>query len=133
MPDELGRDLRDMERERKKTVEEVRMEEELAAEISRVKLKRSHSNSSLKSENPETPPAVETVSNPFSPISQTGRSSTADKEPETPAKKRKGSMDADLKSPPSRGLSFEGLSGGNESAFGGPLGAPLVIMEEEEL
>ncbi|KAF8242846.1 hypothetical protein K440DRAFT_563963 [Wilcoxina mikolae CBS 423.85] len=135
VPDELGRDLRDMERERKKTAEEVRMEEELAAEISRVKLKRSHSSSSLKSENPETPPAAETVSNPFSPISQTGRSSTADKEPETPAKKRKGSMDADLKSPsiPSRGLSFGGLSGGNEGAFGGPLGAPLVIMEEEEL
>ena len=59
--DELNRDPRDIARERMKTEEEVRMEDQLAAQISRVKLKRSHSTTSLKSEGPETPPAQPTA------------------------------------------------------------------------
>lgn len=135
--DELGRDPQDMERERKKTAEEVRMEEELAAEVGRFHLKRTLSTTSLKSEQqPTTPPPTEQVPNIFSPSQISRQMSQPDKEPETPAKKRKGSSDADVKSPsvPSRGLSFGiGLSGGTEGiSFGGSLGGPLVTMEEEE-
>lgn len=134
--DELNRDPRDMAREHMKTEEEVRMEDQLAAQISRVKLKRSHSITSLKSDGPETPPAqpTDTIPSIFSPTAFTpGR--LPDKEPETPAKKRKGSGDSDVKSPtaPTRGLNFGGPPERGGHGFGGLLGAPLVAMEEEEL
>lgn len=136
MGDELNRDPRDIARERMKTEEEVRMEDQLAAQISRVKLKRSHSTTSLKSEGPETPPAqpTDTIPSIFSPTAFTS-GCLADKEPETPAKKRKGSGDSDVKSPniPARGLNFGGPPERGGYGFGGLLGAPLVAMEEEEL
>jgi hypothetical protein len=138
--DELGRDPQDMERERKKTAEEVRMEEELSAQINRVKLKRSHSNTSLKSNSSETPPiANEALPNIFSPPRLPAAAATATatgKEPETPAKKRKGSSENGVKSPsaPSRGLGFGGPPERGGPGFGGFLdSAPLVSMEEEEL
>lgn len=135
MGDDLNRDPQDMARERMKTEEEVRMEDQLAAQISRVKLKRSHSISSLKSEGPETPPAqpTDTIPSIFSPTAFTpGR--LPDKEPETPAKKRKNSGD-EAKSPtaPTRGLNFGGPPERGGPGFGGLLSAPLVAMEEEEL
>ncbi|CCX08748.1 hypothetical protein FPQ18DRAFT_61957 [Pyronema domesticum] len=125
MGDELGRDPNDMARERNKTAEDVRMEEELAAEISKIGIKKRSRND--EDEDPETPPEVPTpVNNMFSPPNLLNPP-VAGKEPETPAKKRKGSGGQDVKSPamqPTRGLGF-----GGESSFGGP----LVAMEEEEL
>jgi hypothetical protein len=139
MTDELGRDPQDMERERTKTAEEVRMEEELSAQINRVKLKRSHSTTSLKSNGePETPPETTNVPIPniFSPPNL--NVPAADKEPETPAKKRKPTAENNVKSPaaPSRGLGFGGPPERGGPGFGGFLDpqAPLVsMMEEEEL
>ncbi|KAA8905054.1 hypothetical protein FN846DRAFT_11638 [Sphaerosporella brunnea] len=133
--DELGRDPQDMDRERKKTAEEVRMEEELAAQINRVKLKRSHSNTSLKDDDPETPPANgDALPNIFSPPRL--QLPKVDTEPETPAKKRKGSSEGDQSSAvPSRGLNFGGPPERGGPGFGGFLDSSvqLVAMEEEEL
>jgi hypothetical protein len=138
MTDELGRDPQDMERERKKTAEEVRMEEELAAQINRVKLKRSHSSSSLKSNgDPETPPETSApIPNIFSPPNL--NVPATETEPDTPAKKRKSTVENNVKSPstPSRGLGFGGPPERGGPGFGGFLDsqAPLVsMMEEEEL
>lgn len=134
--DELGRDPRDMSREIEKSAEDVRLEEELAARVSRVKLKRSHSNSSLtKSASPEkdedTPAPPPT--NPFLPASGfLSEPLAVPKEPETPAKKRKGSSDT-VKSPvvPARGLFGSPPERGEGSGFGGMLGT--AMDEEEEL
>jgi hypothetical protein len=66
--DELGRDPQDMERERRKTAEEVRVEDELADRIGRFHLKRSLSTTSFKSEEQRTtPPPAESASNVLSP------------------------------------------------------------------
>ena len=133
--DDLGRDSRDMDREIHKTAEDVRLEEELAARVSRVKLKRSHSNTSLKSASPESAPeesAPAAPTNPFLPASAGFLAEpVVPKEPETPAKKRKGSSDeAKTPSGPSRGLFGPGQNeSGAASGFGGFLG---TAMEEEE-
>jgi hypothetical protein len=140
--DDLNRDARDNEREQMKTEEEVRMEEDLAGEVSKMRLKRSHSTTSLqeKAANPETPPASadQPQSNIFSTPGGPSNGLAAKKtEPETPAKKRRGSNDLDVKSPqagPVRGLGFGGDLGNIPPAFGGPLGQPSSsAMEEEEL
>lgn len=135
--DELGRDPKDLHRELNKTEEDVRLEKELAEKIDRIKLKRSHSNSSLKKESsgPTTPPTDQAQAS----ISQTTQGSKQ-LEPETPAKKRRGSNDADVKSPalapatssmqPHPGMSNFG--GPPERGFGGYLNS-TTAMDEEEL
>jgi hypothetical protein len=136
--DDFNRDAKDMERERTKTVEEVRIEEELAAEISRVKLKRSHSSSSLDGdrEKEDTPPS--TTYNPFNAPQSTTTADSSNKnakEPQTPAKKRRGSGDEDVKSPtfpPTRGLNFGSSPIKTMNGFGCSL-APPISMDEEEL
>jgi len=140
--DELNRDPQDMDRERKKSAEDVRMEEELAAEISRVKLKRSHSTTSLhgKSDSPATPPSSNSFAGAmtmFKPSSQISGGAATLKEPETPAKKRRGSSDADVKSPsahgPARGLSYGGPAERGEPRYEEMVGVPTAIMDEDEL
>jgi len=135
MGDELGRDSKDLNRELGKTEEDVRIEEELAGKIDRIKLKRSHSNTSLKdgTSGPTTPPTDQTQAS----IPQTS-SAPKQLEPETPAKKRRGSQDADVKSPPlpaaSAMQSMQGMSsfgGPPERGFGGYLDNSSAMDEEE--
>lgn len=135
MGDELGRDRKDLNRELGKTEEDVRIEEELAGKIDRIKLKRTHSTTSLKGESsgPTTPPTDQAQA----AISQ---APVAPKqlEPETPAKKRRGSNDADVKSPPlpsTSGMqSLQGVSsfgGPPERGFGGFIDNSSAMDEEE--
>ncbi|TGZ81385.1 hypothetical protein EX30DRAFT_371395 [Ascodesmis nigricans] len=141
--DELGRDMKDLARELNKTEEEVRMEEELSANIERIKLKRSHSNTSLKDEaNGATPPPIKTSQGLTAP---NAGDKSKELEPKTPAKKRRGSQDADVKSPlpptlPSSTAmqSLQGMSsfgGPPERGFGGFLNNSLSngMDDEEEL
>ncbi|KAL7269247.1 hypothetical protein RUND412_008096 [Rhizina undulata] len=102
MGDELNRDPRDLERELIKSEEEVRMEEELVGRVGRIKLKRSHSNTSLssgdksKSGEPGTPPPEK---NKIFEIPGEETARKLEDEDGTSTKKRRGSRDDDVKSP----------------------------------
>lgn len=137
--DSLNRDDKDMERERMKTAEEVRIEEELAAEVNRIKLKRTHSTTSLKpppTGNSTPPGNTPQLGAPSFTASTPKAANKA--EPETPAKRRRGSQDADVKSPPpavpSRGIGFAPPEETPQYSFGGFLsGGTSNAMDEEEL
>ncbi|KAH0604277.1 uncharacterized protein H6S33_006654 [Morchella sextelata] len=157
MGDDLSRDARDAIRERMKTEEEVRLEEELVGRVGRIKLKRSHSTSSLqgdgsKSKDATPPPVVgDGNSNNFAttPGNNHLAPEAANTEAETPLKKRRGSGDIDVKSPNlaannaaamGRGVGFGHNTppitsmtagyGGGKMEFGGLLSSGMEMEEE---
>ncbi|KAG0638545.1 hypothetical protein HOY80DRAFT_1010051 [Tuber brumale] len=144
--DELARDERDSLREMLRSEEDVRLEEELIGGVDRIKLKRSHSTSSLRDSGSKdkaaTPPPDFSVNNKAKTFATPGKDAIKKSEsvhanghePETPLKKRRGSGDVDVKSP-ARGLGFgmqtTPMTGfGGKVEFGGVLGGGMEMEEE---
>jgi len=144
--DELARDERDSLREMMRSEEDVRLEEELIGGVDRIKLKRSHSTSSLRDSGSKdkatTFPPDFSVNNKAKTFATPGKDAIKKSEsahanghePETPLKKRRGSGDVDVKSP-ARGLGFgmqtAPMTGfGDKVEFGGVLAGGMEMEEE---